>query len=160
MRKLTTILSVTFAVVNIVYVHICAPISNTPREAMSCNTGDSPQYRDGRFKNDAEWKDISISESIPLIRDYLFGDEQRTPDTKLPQQNVDLSFFNSTGSNQLNATWIGHSTLMINIDGYKIISDPVFEKRISIIGPSRFHGEPPLNIDQLTEIDEDRKSVV
>ena len=42
---------------------------------------------------------------------------------------------------------------MINIDGYKILTDPVFEKRISILGPTRFNGDVPLDIQQIPKID-------
>jgi L-ascorbate metabolism protein UlaG (beta-lactamase superfamily) len=114
---------------------------------------DSPRYRDGRFENDAKWQDHTISESLPLIWEYIFGDAERIPKTRLSRQKADLTYFNSPGSDQLNSTWLGHSSLMINIDGYKIIVDPVFEKRISIIGPTRFSGEIPLDTDQLPEVD-------
>jgi L-ascorbate metabolism protein UlaG (beta-lactamase superfamily) len=42
---------------------------------------------------------------------------------------------------------------MINIDGYKILADPVFEKRISVFGPTRFNGDVPLDIQQIPQID-------
>jgi len=55
--------------------------------------------------------------------------------------------------NQLNVTWLGHSSIMLNIDGYKILMDPVFQKRVSLLGPTRFNGDVPLDIDQLPLID-------
>jgi len=66
---------------------------------------------------------------------------------------VGLSRFNNKGSDQLNVTWLGHSSLMINIDGYKILTDPVFEKRVSIFGPTRFNGDVPLDIRLIPKID-------
>ena len=36
---------------------------------------------------------------------------------------------------------------MINIGGYRILADPVFEKRVSVLGPSRFNGEVPVDIE-------------
>lgn len=59
----------------------------------------------------------------------------------------------SSNSGRLNSTWLGHSSLLVNIDGFRIIIDPVFEKRISIIGPTRFNGELPLNIESLPQVD-------
>ena len=50
---------------------------------------------------------------------------------------------------KLNVTWLGHSSIMLNIDGYKILMDPVFQKRVSLLGPTRFNGDVPLDIDQL-----------
>ena len=42
---------------------------------------------------------------------------------------------------------------MINIDGYRILTDPVFEKRISIFGPTRYTGDLPIRTDRLPRID-------
>jgi L-ascorbate metabolism protein UlaG (beta-lactamase superfamily) len=42
---------------------------------------------------------------------------------------------------------------MLNISGYKILTDPVYENKISFFGPSRFNGNIPLNFEQLPEID-------
>ncbi len=66
---------------------------------------------------------------------------------------MDLAPFNNKDSDQLNVTWLGHSSLMINIDGYKILADPVFEKRISVFGPTRFNGDVPLDIQQMPNLD-------
>jgi L-ascorbate metabolism protein UlaG (beta-lactamase superfamily) len=42
---------------------------------------------------------------------------------------------------------------MINIEGYKILTDPVFEKSVSFFGPTRYNGETPLDTGNLPEID-------
>jgi len=39
-------------------------------------------------------------------------------------------------SHGLHATWLGHSTVLLNIDGFTILTDPVFSARVGIsIGP-------------------------
>ena len=36
----------------------------------------------------------------------------------------------------LHATWIGHSTVLLKIDGFTILTDPVFSSRVGIsVGP-------------------------
>jgi len=55
----------------------------------------------------------------------------------------------------LRATWLGHSTVLVEIDGARILFDPVWARRASpssLIGPKRFH-EPPLALDQLPPLD-------
>ncbi len=96
---------------------------------------------------------MSFTDYASTTWDFLFTRNHRTPDTELPVKRVDLSDFNNKNSVQLNVTWLGHSSLMINIDGYKILTDPVFEKRISIFGPTRFNGEVPLDIQQIPQVD-------
>lgn len=113
----------------------------------------SPQYKNGKFKNNVEWKQPTVKEYLGTMWDFLFSGNHRTPLDTLPRQQVDLSIFSSDGDNQLSATWFGHSSLLINIDGYKILTDPVFEKKVSFFGPTRFNGDIPLDIEKLPEID-------
>ena len=97
--------------------------------------------------------DMSFTEFVSTTWEFLFAKNHRTPDSELPVKLVDLSPFNDNDSNQLNVTWLGHSSLMINIDGYKIMTDPVFEKRVSILGPTRFNGDVPLDIKRISTVD-------
>ena len=61
--------------------------------------------------------------------------------------------------NQLTASWLGHSTILINFFGVTILTDPVLFSRIGIrvpflftIGPKRLTA-PALTIDELPKID-------
>jgi len=113
----------------------------------------SPQYKNGKFNDMGNALDMSFTDYVSTTWDFLFTRNHRTPDTELPIKQIDLSPFNNQDSNRLNVTWLGHSSLMINIDGYKILTDPVFEKRISIFGPTRFNGDAPLDIQRIPKID-------
>lgn len=113
----------------------------------------SPQFKNGGFNRQEDVLDMSFMGNIKIARKFLFGGVDRTPNVSLPSVPAELSYFNSNGGNQLNATWLGHSSLLINIDGYKILTDPVFEKRVSIIGPNRFGADLPVTIDQLPHLD-------
>ena len=113
----------------------------------------SPQYKDGKFKDMGNALNMSFTDYVSTTWDFLFTRNHRTPDKELPVKRVDLSHFTKTGSDQLNVTWLGHSSLMINIDGHKILIDPVFEKRISVLGPTRFNGDVPLDVRQIPKIE-------
>ena len=113
----------------------------------------SPQYREGKFRNAVEWKQPSLWKSLSMIPEFFFAENQRTPEAPLPVRRVDLREFGRPGRGRLNATWLGHSSLMINIDGFRLLSDPVFEKKVSFFGPTRFNGEVPLDIEQIPQID-------
>jgi len=89
---------------------------------------------------------MSFTDFASTTWDFLFTRNQRTPNTELPVKQVDLSHFNSQDTHQLNVTWLGHSSLMINIDGYKILTDPVFEKRVIITGATGMVGGCALRI--------------
>jgi L-ascorbate metabolism protein UlaG (beta-lactamase superfamily) len=54
-------------------------------------------------------------------------------DVIVPARSPRIGAWNSTG---IHATWIGHSTVLLSIDGFTILTDPVFSKRIGLgIGP-------------------------
>ncbi|MCA9659618.1 MAG: MBL fold metallo-hydrolase [Myxococcales bacterium] len=55
----------------------------------------------------------------------------------------------------LRVTWLGHSTMLVAIDGALFLTDPVFSRRASPLqwlGPARFHA-PPLGLDELPPLD-------
>ncbi len=131
----------------------CSTIENTVGSNSFQKILQSPQYKNGKFAGVTEALTMAPSDWAKSSWQFLFGRKALTPNQPLPVQSVDLSLFNSNHGDQLNSTWIGHSSLLINISGYKILTDPVFEKKVSIIGPTRFNGDVPLNPDQLPQID-------
>ena len=131
----------------------CAPPPATLDPVVRGKIETSPQYVSGGFNRHDEVLDMSLMDNLKTAWKFIFSRNERTPEKPLPMIPVQLSYFNSRGGSQLNATWLGHSSLMINIDGYKILTDPVFEKKVSIIGPTRFSGDLPIAIDQLPRLD-------
>jgi L-ascorbate metabolism protein UlaG (beta-lactamase superfamily) len=90
----------------------------------------------------------------PTVRDFLCPDEDRIPSTPLPVVNP-LAVWKNRPSSGLRATWLGHSTLLIEIDGARILTDPVWSNRASplqLAGPKRFH-PPPAPLDGLPPLD-------
>ncbi len=112
----------------------------------------SKHYKDGKFFNEAAWNQSMLG-FAGTMWDFIFSDNQRTPEDSLPVQQIDFNKFTEAGDSALNVTWAGHSSLLINIDGYRILTDPVFEKSLSFFGPSRYNGNVPLDITQLPEVD-------
>ena len=113
----------------------------------------SPEVIDGKFNDMGNALNMSFTDYVSTTWDFLFTRNNRIPDTELPVKPVDLAPFNSKDGDQFNVTWLGHSSLLINIDGYKILADPVFERRISLFGPTRFNGDVPLDIQQVPNVD-------
>lgn len=113
----------------------------------------SSQLKSSGFSRGEDVLDMSFMDNLKTTWKFLFGGVDRKPDTPLPAVSADLSHFKSSGGRQLNATWLGHASLMINIDGYKVLTDPVFERRISLIGPTRFNSGFPVRINDLPSID-------
>ena len=72
----------------------------------------------------------------PSIGDLLRGGERRAPRSPLPSADPTETWRIPPGSG-LRATWLGHSTVLIEIDGLRVLTDPVWGSRAS---PSRFFG--------------------
>ncbi len=84
----------------------------------------------------------------------LFTSDNETVPTK-PFPIVQLNKADFTSCTELSAVWMGHATLIIEIDGKRFLTDPVWSERpspVSFIGPKRFH-PLPLAIDSLPKLD-------
>src|SRR5471030_2591539 len=74
--------------------------------------------------------------SPPTLSEFLCGGERRVPRGPLPSMNP-LEAWARPPASGLRATWLGHSTVLIEIDGLRVLTDPVWGPRAS---PSRFAG--------------------
>jgi L-ascorbate metabolism protein UlaG (beta-lactamase superfamily) len=128
-----------------------APMSGARLERAKAN----PQYRDGRFIN----VQPEAPTTIAALGDYLVrqfsGDEIRVPPKPLPVLAVDPAVLAAAPpATGLRAFWIGHASTYVEIDGLRLLLDPVFAERVSPlpIGPRRFH-PPPIALADLPPID-------
>ncbi len=83
------------------------------------------------------------------------GSEYASPSTEIPIVARTRASFATPPKRGLRVTWLGHSTLLVEIDGKRILTDPVWGERASPVtwaGPKRFHA-PPLPFEELPEID-------
>jgi L-ascorbate metabolism protein UlaG (beta-lactamase superfamily) len=111
----------------------------------------SPQFIDGRFQNTPPQKTgLAIFENLRL---YSQGQE-REPQLEIPVVGLEPAALRAPPSPDLRAIWFGHATVLIEIEGVRIMTDPVLSDVVSPIplGPRRFHA-PPIPLDQLTAID-------
>ena len=73
----------------------------------------------------------------------------RTPSKPLGPFYADLTKLNRLSANTLRITWQGHSSTLIDIDGKRFLTDPLWYQRVSpftAIGPKRFFDNPiPIN---------------
>ncbi|MBI3346257.1 MAG: MBL fold metallo-hydrolase [Burkholderiales bacterium] len=90
----------------------------------------------------------------PSLGDFICADGRRTPAGPLPSVNP-LDAWLKPNDAGLRATWLGHSTVLIEIDGLRVLTDPVWAKRASpsqLAGPKRFQ-PVPLGLKALPPLD-------
>ena len=81
---------------------------------------------------------------MPTLAEFLCGGERRAPEAPLPSADP-LEAWRKPPASGMRATWLGHSTVLLEIGGLRILTDPVWGPRASpsrVIGPKRFQPVP------------------
>ncbi len=105
----------------------------------------SPQFTDGRFRNPGGiGVGLRKGTTWQVTREYLAGNDRRVPVAPLPSMSP-LPMWARPVASGLRATWLGHSTVLLEIDGARVLTDPVWSERASplkVAGPRRFQPVP------------------
>ena len=112
--------------------------------------GASPQYRDGRFRNTVAATVLPRGAMRAAMREMIFGKQVRKPTAPVP-----LVTPGAAPAEGLHLTWYGHASSLVEIDGRRVLFDPVWSKRCSpfqFAGPRRLH-PPPVPLDALPQVD-------
>ncbi|MEO5671689.1 MAG: MBL fold metallo-hydrolase [Ramlibacter sp.] len=129
-----------------------AVFGGTPSAALAERMRASKQWHGQRFENTPPYvSDLTLSGEL---KSYL-GDEVREPAFDVPVQRMSAADLARPVQPGLRAWWLGHATVLLEVDGVRILTDPVLSQRVSpfqFIGPARLH-PPPLAIDELRNVD-------
>jgi L-ascorbate metabolism protein UlaG (beta-lactamase superfamily) len=93
-----------------------------------------------------------IFKILPL---YLTNKEERVPKVPLGPFRTDARVYAIPPASGLRVTWMGHSSMLVEIDGARVLIDPVWDERASPmrwLGPKRFFAAP-LRLEELPKID-------
>nr|WP_295786648.1 MBL fold metallo-hydrolase [Rhodoferax sp.] len=112
----------------------------------------SPQFHDGRFENTPPY--VSNMSLQRELHDYM-GDQVREPQFAVPVLKMSADDLAKPAAPGLRSWWLGHASVLIELDGVRILTDPVLSQRASpfqFIGPARLH-PVPLALEQWKNID-------
>ena len=106
----------------------------------------SPLWTEGGFRNLAPIRAglRDPTAKMPSLADFICGGTRRVPTVPLPSQDPRASWLKRPDTG-LRATWLGHSTVLVEIDGARVLTDPVWGQRASpsqLAGPKRFQPVP------------------
>jgi L-ascorbate metabolism protein UlaG (beta-lactamase superfamily) len=111
--------------------------------------------KDGTFQNLIDTPTgIRFREGLSLLADQLRGNPDRRPARPLQPETFDPVAFVRGAKTRL--VWLGHSTVLLRLNGKNILFDPIFSKRASPFqwaGPKRFAGGLRVGIADLPPID-------
>ncbi|MEU5911925.1 MBL fold metallo-hydrolase [Micromonospora sp. NPDC047527] len=112
----------------------------------------SPQFRDGTFHNQAGSTPMMAADpGRNLLRELIFGKQKRRPTAPVPL----LRPAAPQAADELTIVWYGHASALIEIEGRRVLLDPIWSDRCSpsgLVGPRRLH-EPPVRLDELPPLD-------
>jgi L-ascorbate metabolism protein UlaG (beta-lactamase superfamily) len=126
----------------------------TPSAASLARMRASPRWAGDRFVN-VEPTELMKVGYATTAKAWLFGGEQRAPVCPLPLAADTAVRLRAPPASGLRVTWLGHSTVLVEIDGFVVLTDPIWSERASpstLVGPRRFH-PPPLAIADLPHLD-------
>jgi len=115
----------------------------------------SPNYDGRHFRNPVETKLGLEGSWFEMISHWMFGKEDRVPKHQIPIVGQTGDSFDTGPPAGFSVTWLGHATVLMEIDGKRLLTDPVWSKRCSpsgLMGPKRFHA-PPISLDDLPPLD-------
>ena len=154
MKKLRITLAILAAIILAIalWVRLWPPFGGRIEGERLARVRASPQWRDGEFRNRILTRTMLPGSVGKSLRMQFFGDQQRTPHIAIPVQRVALPPRAGEG---LRAVWIGHATAVVDIDGHRVLTDPIWSERCSPVqwaGPRRHH-PPPVALDDLGHVD-------
>jgi len=115
----------------------------------------SPNYHQNRFINQIPTvMNNDLKTMITILKDFMRGNPKARPDRSIPIQPLDSVAMQD--HKQAKVTWLGHSTVLIELEGKKLLLDPTFAKITSpfhLFGGQRYYEKLPIEIEDLTPID-------
>ena len=115
-----------------------------------------PAVREGRkFQNPVSTPVGGLAVAFKALPLLLTNREERVPRRPLGPFHTDARIYREPPASGLRVTWMGHSSMLIEIDGLRLLIDPMWDERASPVtwaGPRRFYA-PPLALSDLPAID-------
>ncbi len=91
-----------------------------------------------------------------VTRRYIKSNSKdRLPQIETPVQFIPAAAFGATPSQEINVYWLGHASLLLEIEGKRFLLYPMLSERASMLqwlGPKRLHPSP-LHLRQIPSVD-------
>jgi L-ascorbate metabolism protein UlaG (beta-lactamase superfamily) len=118
--------------------------------------------RRARMEQSKQWQGGAFENPEPIVNGLwesttamFHPSPDASPSAPLDVAKVDPAELALAPASGLRVTWFGHSTVLIEVDGHRVLTDPVWSERVSPlswVGPTRYF--PPLiSVDQLPPLD-------
>ncbi|MPQ97762.1 hypothetical protein GB931_07470 [Modestobacter sp. I12A-02628] len=128
------------------------PALGASRRKLRPTVAGSPQFSEGKFRNTLPTPAIPpTSARKGLLRQMHEDRHVGLPARPVPLARPQLP----TEAAELAVTWLGHSSALLEVDGQRLLVDPVWGERVSpspVFGPRRLH-PAPVPVETLPRVD-------
>ena len=94
-----------------------------------------------KFQSPVETSVGGLSTALKVLPQLLFNRKERVPRAAPGPFRTDISVYERPSKTGLRVTWFGHSSMLLEIDGVRLLIDPVWDRRAAPVqwaGPKRF----------------------
>ncbi len=110
-----------------------------------------------KYRNYKDFKMTGEGSYWEMTKEYFSSKTIKEPKEKLDFQRVRPGQLFSGNDTSFQITWMGHSTSALELDGLKVLLDPVFSNNTSpmpwLYSVRRFQKDVPIAANQLPEVD-------
>ena len=117
----------------------------------------SGHYENGKFNNDKPSLPGMLEFNYwKMIKEMINGSPNRQPNENILVEKIDSTNIENHHTDITQLTWFGHSAFLLEMDGLKILIDPMLGESPAphpYLGPKRYSKELPIEIEKLPFID-------
>jgi L-ascorbate metabolism protein UlaG (beta-lactamase superfamily) len=137
-----------------VFTSVAPQFGGKPYDSKLADRARNSIYEAGKFKNQLDIPVILPKTYKRIIRMQFGKHPNRIPEISIP--SVKPVFSDSIMNEHVSIIWLGHSSVLICIDGSIILTDTVFSRRpspVSFIGPKPFKYSVPITPETIPNPD-------
>lgn len=143
-----------FIIIIALFLNLSPQFGKSPTSHQKIEYANSGHFKDGKFVNQTPTvMDINFWK---MIKKFVQASPNRKPLKEIGIEKLNLVTINKLDTLTSRLTWFGHSTFLLELDGKKILIDPMFSETpapLPMLGPKRFSANLPIEIEELPTID-------
>lgn len=151
MKKTLIVIAALTAIGLTIGIPACSHMGQPPSAEESIVYKASENYQNGTFENNNPVNMTVEGFTFSKAVDF-FLNTSRKPDKDLPAFHLTANSFKSE-SQDLQIVWLGHSSMILDIDGVRILIDPVFDNAAPVPFVVKRFQPSPIKRTELPEVD-------
>ncbi|MBL4592465.1 MAG: MBL fold metallo-hydrolase [Flavobacteriales bacterium] len=141
-------------IIGTLFLNLSPQFGKSPNEEQKENYAKLENFQNGKFENQHQspmdlnyWK---------ILKELIKNAPNRNPNKDILVEKIDSTAVENHNKNITYLTWFGHSAFLLEIDGKKILIDPMLGEVPAphpLLGPKRYSKDLPIEIEKLPFID-------